>query len=77
MLEHIMSVMGAGYAMGQEFLQYFIGYGYMGITGLIIITLFFIWYGITFIDIDYKIKASSQVDVLKYLCVNAWNNLQI
>lgn len=72
-----MSIMGAGYAMGQEFLQYFIGYGYMGITGLIIITLFFIWYGITFIDIDYKIKASSQVDVLKYLCVNAWNNLQI
>lgn len=65
---YIMSVIGAGYASGQEFLQYFISYGYMGIIGSILVTLFFAWYGYEFMDIGFETRSYSHGDVLKYLC---------
>lgn len=65
---YIMSVMGAGYASGQEFMQYFISYGYKGIIGSVLVTIFFAWYGYEFMDIGYEIGSYSHGDVLKYLC---------
>lgn len=65
---YVMSVMGAGYASGQEFLQYFVSYGKLGIIGAILAIFFFAWYGYEFMDIGYEIKAYSHGDVLKYLC---------
>lgn len=65
---YVMSVMGAGYASGQEFLQYFISYGYMGIIGSVLSIIFFAWYGYEFMDIGHEIGAYSHGDVLKHLC---------
>lgn len=65
---YIMSVIGAGYATGQEFLQYFTSFGYIGIVGTILVTIFFAWCGASFMDIGYRIKASSYGTVLKYIC---------
>ena len=65
---YIGAVIGAGYASGQEILQFFAGYGYIGIAGAIITTTLLAWYGAVFMELGHRLKTNSHRDVCRYLC---------
>jgi uncharacterized membrane protein YkvI len=62
------TIMGAGFASGQELTQFFVVYGNMGIVGLLLTMVLFAWLGITILEISYTIKATSYHQLLYYIC---------
>lgn len=62
------TIMGAGFASGQELTQFFVVYGSMGLAGLLITCCLFSWLGIQILEISYKIKATSYHELLYYVC---------
>ena len=62
------TIMGAGFASGQELTQFFVVYGSMGLVGLLLTTILFAWLGITILKISYTIKATSYHQLLYYAC---------
>ena len=62
------TIMGAGFASGQELTQFFVVYGHMGLAGLLITCCLFSWLGIFILEISYKMKATSYHEVLYYVC---------
>ncbi len=67
---YIAAIIGAGFASGQELLQFFTSHGIYSIFGLIIAGILFICYGASFMILGHKLKAKSHEPVLKYLCGN-------
>lgn len=67
---YIGAVIGAGYATGQEVLQFFVGYGYKGIIGVILAGLLFCVFGVLFMELGHKLQVSNHKPVLTYLCGN-------
>lgn len=62
------TIMGAGFASGQELTQFFVVYGKMGLVGLLLATCLFAWLGSTILKIGYTIKATSYHQILYYAC---------
>ncbi len=62
------TIMGAGFASGQELTQFFVVYGSMGLAGLLITCCLFSWLGIHILEISYKINATSYHELLYYVC---------
>lgn len=62
------TIMGAGFASGQELTQFFVVYGSMGLIGLLLTICLFAWLGITILEIGYTIKATSYHQILYYAC---------
>jgi len=62
------TIMGAGFASGQELTQFFVIYGSMGLVGLAVTGCLFSWLGIQILEIGYKIKATSFHQLLYYVC---------
>lgn len=62
------TIMGAGFASGQELTQFFVVYGGMGLAGLLVACSLFSWLGIQILEISYKIKATSYHELLYYVC---------
>jgi len=62
------TIMGAGFASGQELTQFFVVYGSMGLAGLLVTCLLFTWLGIQILEISYKIHATSYHELLYYVC---------
>ena len=58
------TIIGAGFASGQELTQFFVAYGSMGLTGLLVTCLLFTWLGIQILEISYKIHATSYHELL-------------
>lgn len=67
---YVGAVIGAGYASGQEILQFFAGYGYVGIVGAMITMLLLAWYGAVFMELGHRLKTNSHKVVCRYLCGN-------
>ncbi len=65
---YVGAVIGAGYASGQEILQFFAGYGYIGIVGALVTTVLLAWYGAVFMELGYRLKTNSHREVCRYLC---------
>lgn len=61
-------LIGSGFATGQEILQYFVAYGYMGIAGAIVVFLLFMYVGISFIVTGYERKFKKPNDIFTYYC---------
>jgi len=61
---YIGTVVGAGFASGQEVLQFFAYYGGDGFAGLIITTLLFIIYGYIILTLGLQYNAHSHVKVI-------------
>lgn len=64
------TIMGAGFASGQELTQFFVVYGHMGLAGLLITSCLFAWLGIEILEISHTIKATSYHQILYYTCGN-------
>jgi uncharacterized membrane protein YkvI len=62
------TIMGAGFASGQELTQFFVIYGSMGLVGLLLTACLFAWLGIAILEIGYTIKATSYHQILYYAC---------
>lgn len=54
---YVGTVIGAGFASGQEILQFFIDYGYKGILGNVLAGILFIYLGFVVIYISSKLNA--------------------
>jgi len=65
---YIAFLIGSGFATGQEVLQYFTSYGYMGIIGALLTLVLFLYVGISFIATGYENKFEKGSDIFKYYC---------
>ncbi|GGD56005.1 YkvI family membrane protein [Paenibacillus nasutitermitis] len=61
------TIVGAGFATGQEILQFFTRFGYLGAVTILLSTIIFIWLGAKMMLIASDIKAKSYEDVNKQL----------
>lgn len=69
------TVVGAGFASGQEALRFFAAYGRYGLWGLALATVLLCAYGILIMDLGHRLGARSHREVLHYACgprVGAW-----
>lgn len=65
---YVGTVVGAGFASGQETLRFFAAYGRAGIIGIAIATLLFAAYGILIMDLGRRLEARSHREILHYAC---------
>lgn len=59
-------IVGAGFATGQEMLQFFSRFGLMGIAGMLLATALFIIFGFIIMDLGRKLKAKSHLEIIRY-----------
>lgn len=52
-------IVGAGFASGQEILQYFTSFGYLGTVGAIVSTILFAYLGMTLAKLGSRLQATS------------------
>lgn len=63
---YIGTVVGAGFASGQEILQFFAVFGAYGFIGLLIVTFLFILYGYIIMGIGYQLNSKSHLSIIKH-----------
>jgi len=59
-------IVGAGFATGQEMLQFFTRFGPMGIAGILLATALFIVFGFIIMDLGRKHEARSHLEIIRY-----------
>lgn len=64
---YIGAVIGAGFASGQEILQFFVLYGYQGLAGVVVATVLFSYLGALILYLSVKLQAGSYQELLTYL----------
>ncbi|MUG23653.1 hypothetical protein GNQ08_14760 [Paenibacillus macerans] len=64
---YIGTVVGAGFATGQEILQFFTRYGKWGVLTILLSTLLFVWLGTKMMLLAREIKAASYEDLNRKL----------
>ncbi|MRH43427.1 hypothetical protein GH741_12135 [Aquibacillus halophilus] len=63
---YIGTIVGAGFASGQEVFQFFTSYGMGGIWGILLATLLFFFYGYLILLLGLKLQAESHVKVVRF-----------
>jgi uncharacterized membrane protein YkvI len=63
---YIGTVIGAGFASGQEILQFFSVFGKLGLLGLVIVTALFILFGYIIMDLGRQLGSTSHLKIIKY-----------
>ncbi|MDL4840149.1 YkvI family membrane protein [Aquibacillus rhizosphaerae] len=63
---YIGTIVGAGFATGQEVLQFFTTFGVMGIWGILLSSLLFFFFGYTILVLGHKLQANSYVTVVRH-----------
>ena len=61
-------LIGSGFATGQEIMQYFAAYGFMGIAGAIVVFILFLYVGVSFITVGQEHKFPKGSDIYTYYC---------
>src|SRR5690606_34805973 len=69
---YIGTVVGAGFATGQEILQFFTKYGSVALLTILLSTALFIWLGTKVMLLAHDIQAASYEDVNKHLFGQKW-----
>lgn len=64
---YVGTVIGAGFASGQEILQFFIKYGQQGLWGVMLATVLFSYYGAAIMYLATKFNTRSYKEVLPYI----------
>lgn len=62
---YIGTVIGAGFASGQEILQFFSVFGNMGLFGLAVVTALFIIFGYIIMDLGQELRSTSHLKIIK------------
>lgn len=63
---YIGTIVGAGFASGQEVYQFFSTFGLAGIWSIIISTAFFIFFGYTVLILGMKLNANSHIEIIRF-----------
>jgi len=63
---YIGTIVGAGFATGQEVLQFFNRFGVWGLGGLVVTTILFIVFGYIIMDLGSALNARSHLEVIRY-----------
>lgn len=61
-------LIGSGFATGQEVLQYFAAYGYMGILGVAVVFVLFLYVGVSFITVGQREQFEKSNEIYTYYC---------
>lgn len=61
-------LIGSGFATGQEVIQYFSSYGYMGILGILVVFILFLYVGVDFVLAGFNNRFRKGSEVFKYYC---------
>lgn len=61
-------IVGAGFASGQEILQFFTSFGYLGIAGSVIAAILFAFLGMNLMELGSRLQTSSHKDVIYHIC---------
>ncbi|WP_066634161.1 YkvI family membrane protein [Desulfolucanica intricata] len=64
---YIGAVIGAGFASGQEILQFFVSHGWLGIWGIVVATMLFSYLGALVLFLAVKYQTSGYQDLLPYV----------
>ncbi len=62
---YIGTIVGAGFASGQEILHFFVNFGIIGVLGILIATVLFIYFGYIIMDLGWKLNVSSHLPIVK------------
>lgn len=62
------AVVGAGFASGQEVMQFYTNYGVMSMVAIIAAMVIFIWIGTRFAEYGNELHTNTHGPVMKYLC---------
>lgn len=62
---YIGTVVGAGFASGQEVLQFFVCFGNAGIAGLLAVTVLFMVLGYMVMELGSRVNAESHLDIVE------------
>lgn len=65
---YIGTVIGAGFASGQEIVQFFTMFGSKGLIGIILSGVLFCWLGVKILLISHRIGAQSYQDLVYHIC---------
>jgi uncharacterized membrane protein YkvI len=65
---YVGTVVGAGFASGQETLRFFAAYGRPGLLGIALATVLFVAYGILIMELGRRLQATSHREVLHLAC---------
>lgn len=72
---YIGTVIGAGFASGQEILQFFTFHGTLGFYGILISTILFAWIGTKMMVLAHRIRAYSYHEMNAYLFGPSWGRI--
>jgi uncharacterized membrane protein YkvI len=61
-------IVGAGFASGQEILQFFTSFGWPGVIGGIIATILFAFLGMNLTQLGSRLQTTSHKDVIYHIC---------
>lgn len=61
-------IVGAGFASGQEILQFFTSFGWLGVAGAIIATVLFAFLGMNLTQLGSRLQTDSHKDVIYHIC---------
>ena len=61
-------LIGSGFATGQEVMQYFSSYGWMGIAGILVVFVLFLYVGWDFVVTGHQHKFYNSGDIYRHLC---------
>ncbi len=62
------TVIGAGFASGQEIVQFFASFGKAGLAGIAVATLLFAWLGGRLLELGYRLKATAYHQAIYHVC---------
>ncbi|HEY3367537.1 MAG TPA: hypothetical protein VGK74_20970 [Symbiobacteriaceae bacterium] len=65
---YVGTVVGAGFASGQETLRFFAAYGRAGLIGVAVSTVLFCLFGIQIMELGRRLEAKSHREILHYAC---------
>lgn len=63
---YIGTIVGAGFATGQEVLQFFSRFGFAGLLGIILTTILFIIFGYIIMDLGNELNARSHLEIIRH-----------
>lgn len=61
-------LIGSGFATGQEIMQYFVAYGFMGIISAVIVFVLFMYTGVSFVTAGFTHKYTKGNELFLYYC---------
>ena len=69
---YIGAIVGAGFASGQEALNFFVAYGILGLLGILLVTMGFAFMGALSFAIAQKARVESYKQLLEIVCGARW-----